>query len=132
MEDTIELIKGVIIIAGILDLILLIKIWRMTDDIREMKYELRKVLNNVRIIRAHSYFKYGQDECYEAFEEDMNEIEELIFCDRLDEARYRLKRLVFNINKVKEANKDAGYNDDQDMIKKMEERIASTFKRLEK
>ena len=121
MEDAIELIKAVIIIAGILNLILLIKIWRMTDDIREMKYQLQKVLNNVRVIRAHSYFKYGQDECYEAFEDDMNEIEELIFCDRLDEARYRLKKLKYNLNKMKEAEKQSGSNDKEEMIKKMEE-----------
>ena len=132
MEDAIELIKAVIIIAGILNLILLIKIWRMTDDIREMKYQLQKVLNNVRVIRAHSYFKYGQDECYEAFEDDMNEIEELIFCDRLDEARYRLKKLKYNLNKMKEAEKQSGSNDKEEMIKKMEERISSTFKRIEK
>lgn len=132
MEDSITLIEAGAIIGGILNLVLLIKIWGMTNDISEMKLQMRKMLNNVRIMRGHSYFEYDLDESYEAFEDDMNDIEEMIFCERLEEARYRLKKLEYNLNKMKEAEKQSGYNDKEEMFKKMEEQIADKFKILGK
>lgn len=132
MEDSIAIIEVVAIIFGILNLILFFKIWSMTNDIREMKYQMRKILNNVRVMRGHSYFEYGLNDSYEAFEDDMDDIAEMIFCERLEEARYRLKKLEYNLNKMKEAEKQSGYNDNEEMIKKMEEEIAYKFKILGK
>jgi hypothetical protein len=132
MEDPMTLIEAGAIISAILNLILLFKIWSMTNDIREMKYQMRKILNNVRVMRGHSYFEYGLNESYEAFEDDMDDIAEMIFCERLEEARYRLKKLEYNLNKMKEAEKQSGYNEKEEMIKKMEEQIADKFKILGK
>ena len=131
MENVSELTNVVAIIFGVLSLILFIKIWIMTDDIRELKYQVRKILNNVRRIRGHSYYEYGLDTSYEAFDNDIEEIKELIFCEQFDEAKYRLKKLMYNFNKAKKADEEASYGGDSEMMGRMEEAIADLLNVLE-
>ena len=128
MENTYELMNVVCIIAGIFSLLLLIKVWRMTDDISELKSHMRAIM---RLVNKNPNYQYDYDTSYDAFLKDIEEIEELIYCEQAAEARYRLKRLMYHFNKDKQSNLESGYLLEYDWDK-MEERIKVLEKQLPK
>ena len=76
MENVSELTNVVAIIFGVLSLILFIKIWRMTDDINELKYHIRVIR---RLVNKNPNYRYGHDTSYDSFLKDIEEIEEFDF-----------------------------------------------------
>lgn len=103
LADFNNVITWVYVISGFLGLILFIKIWRMTDDMRDIVNQIK----NIREILDNSpHYQYGHDTSYEAFQKDIQEIEELMSCAQTQEARYRLKKLIYNFNKEKDSQSD--------------------------
>ena len=128
MENISEIMTVIWIIAGIFSLILFCKIWRMTDDINELKYHIRVIR---RLVNKNPYYQYGHNTSYDAFLNDIEEIEELMYCEQSAEARFRLRKLMYNINKAKQADLESGYPSQYDWDK-MEKRLNELEKQLPK
>lgn len=128
MENISEIMTVIWIIAGIFSLILFCKIWRMTDDINELKYHIRVIR---RLVNKNPNYLYRHDTSYDAFSKDIEEIEELMYCEQAAEARYRLKKLMYNFNKAKKASLESGYSSKYDWDK-MEKRLNELEKQLPK
>jgi hypothetical protein len=97
----------------------------MTNDISELKHLIRKLVDK------NPNYLYGYDTSYDAFMKDINDIEELIYCDRYVEARCSLKKLMYNFNKVKQDDLEFGYSGKY-YLDPMEERLKELEKQLQK
>jgi hypothetical protein len=128
MENISEIMTVIWIIAGIFSLILFCKIWRMTDDINELKYHMRAIR---RLVNKNPNYLYGHDTSYDSFLKDIEEIEELMYCEQSAEARFRLRKLMYNLNKAKQADLESGYPSKYDWDK-MEKRLNELEKQLPK
>ena len=128
MENISEIMTVIWIIAGIFSLILFCKIWRMTDDINELKYHMRVIR---RLVNKNPNYLYGHDTSYDSFLKDIEEIEELMYCEQSAEARFRLRKLMYNLNKAKQADLESGYPSQYDWDK-MEKRLNELEKQLPK
>jgi hypothetical protein len=128
MENISEIMTVIWIIAGIFSLILFCKIWRMTDDINELKYHMRVIR---RLVNKNPNYLYGHDTSYDSFLKDIEEIEELMYCEQSAEARFRLRKLMYNFNKAKQADLESGYPSQYDWDK-MEKRLNELEKQLPK
>ena len=126
----IELLNLIFLISAVMGLILFIKVWAMTNDIKGMKYQIRAIKNYVT---REAHFQYGQDTSYNAFKCDIEEIEEMMYCEQMGEARFRLKKLEYNLNILKQYHEESGYEcENKEEIKIMEDTIYSLLKELEK
>lgn len=74
-----------VIIFGILSLILFFKMWVMCNDV----YKIRR-----RLFKEDRY-KVGPEAEDDLFKSEIAEIKELIFCDKNEEAKYELKKLLY-------------------------------------
>lgn len=113
-----ELGVVLLIVFGILSLILFFKVWAMCNNVKKI---LQKINEETR-------YKYAVNTDESTFRSEMANIRELIFCDKKEEARYELKRLLYQFTlKKKEWSEEpyrysSGYIADSN--KKVEDIIA--------
>ena len=74
-----------LIVFGILSLILFFKVWAMCNDVHKIT---RKILKEDR-------FKSGPNREEAIFHSEIAAVKELIFCGKTDEAKYTLKRMLY-------------------------------------
>lgn len=74
-----------VIIFGILSLILFFKMWVMCNDVYKIR---RKILGEDK-------FKSSSNTENHAYDSIIANIKELIFCDKNEEAKYELKKLLY-------------------------------------
>lgn len=96
------------ILAGFLSLAYLIKIWIMCNNVRDIKSTLTKSM----------HYRYGEDTSLEAFQRDIDEVEELIFCEQFSEAKYRLKKMEYSLNKEKAYYQEKNFVDEETLTTK--------------
>lgn len=119
--DTIIIIACFVV--GIFSLILLIKVWIMCNDVRDIKEILEKS-NKGRL------YDYLHNNSIETLQAEAAAIEELIYCGKIQEARDNQTRLKYHIMKKEKRHEQFGndvnyYMQDE---RRVMERIEGLFK----
>ena len=74
-----------VIIFGILSLILFFKMWAMCNDVRKIRRRLFK----------EDRYKVGPEAEDDLFKSEIAEIKELIFCGKIDDAKFALRSILY-------------------------------------
>lgn len=73
MEDLMTFVGIIIIVFGILQIVLFFKIWKMTNDVHKIKYELTsdKSINQSILLLLKGDTKLAYDKLYDSFLNDV-------------------------------------------------------------
>ena len=81
----------IIIVFGILSIILFFKVWRMCNRVSKIKEILEESIKPKR-------YDYFENSSLEVLMAECRHIKEMAACGKIEEAKYNLKRLEYNLS----------------------------------